>query len=190
MFRCLVAVVLLALPGVAAAEALVGLVIGVSDGDTLTLLDDSKQQHKVRLDGIDAPEAGQAYGGRAKQSLAALAFDRRAEATCPKTDRYGRRVCKVVVGGVDVGLEQIRRGMAWHFKRYENEQGAEDRAAYSAAEEEARQAGRGLWRDRSPVPPWEWREGRRRPQQTAASSFGQAVLSASHVGLPMPSPPA
>jgi endonuclease YncB( thermonuclease family) len=170
MRRYFLAVILCALAGVAVAETLTGLIVGVTDGDTLTLLDDSKQQHKIRLDGIDAPEKAQPFGNRSKQSLALLAFDHRAEATCPKTDRYGRQVCKVTVGGADVALEQIRRGMAWHFKRYEKEQRLEDREAYAAAEIEARQAGRGLWRDRNPVPPWEWRAGRRKPQPTAASS--------------------
>jgi len=160
-------VCLIAAASVSAQSTLSGFVVGVTDGDTLTLLDDSKQQHRIRLDGIDAPESGQPFGNRAKQSLAALAFDRRAEATCAKTDRYERRICKVTVGRVDLGLEQIRRGLAWHLKRYESEQSAEDRAAYAAAEAEARQSGRGLWRDRMPVPPWEWREGRRKPQQTA-----------------------
>jgi len=155
-----VAIAIFCLVAATAASAqtiLVGLVVGVTDGDTITLLDDDKRQHKIRLDGIDAPESAQPFGNRAKQSLSALAFDRRAQANCPKTDRYGRQVCRVLVGGVDVGLEQVRRGMAWHFKRYEREQSEQERAAYAAAEDEARQAGRGLWRDRMPVPPWEWR---------------------------------
>jgi len=173
----------------ATAEAqttLTGLVIGITDGDTITLLDDAKQQHKITLDGIDAPEKAQPFGNRAKQSLAILAFDRRVKANCPKTDRYGRQVCKVLVGSVDIGLEQVRRGMAWHFKPYENEQSAEDRVAYAAAEDEARAAGRGLWRDRMPVPPWDWRDGRRKRQQTAASSVDRDVVSASRISLPVP----
>jgi len=151
-----------------------GRVVSVTDGDTITLLDDSKQQHKIRLDGIDAPEVGQPFGNRSKQSLADLAFDLRAEAICPKIGRYGRKVCKVSIAGADVGLAQIQRGMAWHFKRYEREQSEQDRAAYAAAEIEAREAGRGLWRDRMPVPPWEWREGRRKQQQTAATAGADA----------------
>jgi endonuclease YncB( thermonuclease family) len=175
MRRYFFAVTLCALTGVASPQAtLTGLVVGVTDGDTLTLLDDSKQQHQIRLAGIDAPESGQPFGNRAKQSLAALAFARRAEVNRPKTDRCGRRVCKVTVGGVDVGLERIRRGMAWHFTRHEKEQSAEDRATYAAAEIEARQAGRGLWRDRMPVPPWEWREGQRKRQPTAATVGAEA----------------
>jgi len=117
------------------------------------LFADSKQQHKIRLAGIDAPESGQPFGDRAKQSLAARAFDRRAEVNCQKTDRCGRRVREVTVGGIDVGLEQNRRGMAWRIAWHEKEQSAEDRATYATAEIEARQAGRGLSRDQMPAPP-------------------------------------
>ena len=138
-----------------------GRIVGVTDGDTLTLLDVSNTQHKIRLDGIDAPESGQPFGNRAKQSLSDLAFSRDAKAACPKVDRYKRRVCKVTVSGIDVGLEQIRRGMAWHFKRYEQEQSEQDRRAYAAAENEARANRRGLWSDIDPVAPWEWRGTRR-----------------------------
>ena len=131
--------------------------MSVADGDTVTLLDGEERQHKVRLDGIDAPEKGQAFGDRSKQSLSELAYGRDARADCQKTDKYGREVCKVYVDGEDVGLEQIKRGMAWHFKRYEREQRPEDRRAYADAEVEARKAKRGLWRDSQPVPPWDFR---------------------------------
>jgi len=83
-------------------------------------------------------------------------------------------IAQTKTGSSEAGLDQIRRGLAWHFKQYENEQGAEDRAAYVAADAEARQAGRGLWRDRTPVPPWEWREGRRKPQRTASGGLVSA----------------
>jgi endonuclease YncB( thermonuclease family) len=151
------AVLLMFVTGCAAQTGLTGRVVGVSDGDTITVLDAGKTQHKIRIDGIDAPESGQPFGQRAKESLSGLAFGKDADAHCPKTDRYGRRVCRVLVDGVDVGLEQIRRGMAWHFKRYEREQSAQDRAAYAQAEQEARAGRAGLWRDAGPLPPWEWR---------------------------------
>jgi endonuclease YncB( thermonuclease family) len=84
----------------------------VLDGDTITVLDDSKTQHKIRFAGIDAPETGQAFGEPSKQSLSAFVFQKRVEARCHKQDRYGREVCAVYVGPRDVGLEQIRQGMA------------------------------------------------------------------------------
>jgi endonuclease YncB( thermonuclease family) len=124
-------------PSAFAAEA-IGTVIGVSDGDTLTLLDASKNRHRIRLDGIDAPERSQPYGQRARQSLANLAHGRPAQAHCPKTDRYGRAVCRVTVDGVDVGLEQIKRGLAWHYVRYANEQSVVERSTYEQAERAAR----------------------------------------------------
>jgi len=88
----------------------VGRVVGVTDGDTIRLLDEGKTQHVVRLGSIDAPERGQPFGRAAKDALSTLAFDLQAEARCWKRDRYGREVCAVFVGGRDVGLEMVREG--------------------------------------------------------------------------------
>jgi endonuclease YncB( thermonuclease family) len=93
-----------------ASETRTGRVVAIADGDTLTLLDASKVQHRIRLDGIDAPEAKQAFGNRARQSLAELAHQQEAVAGCHKIDKYKRQVCVVRVNGIDVGLEQIKRG--------------------------------------------------------------------------------
>jgi endonuclease YncB( thermonuclease family) len=95
-----------------------GRVVGISDGDTITVLDADRKQHKIRINGIDVPERGQAFGERSKQNLSALVFQKRVEARCHKRDRYGREVCAVFVSLRDVGLEQIRQGMAWHYKEY------------------------------------------------------------------------
>ncbi len=145
---------------VAAAE-LEGTIVAVADGDTVTLLDADRRQHRIRLDGIDAPERTQPYGQRARQSLTELAHGRAAHLDCPKTDRYGRAVCRVVVDGVDVGLEQIRRGYAWHYVKYANEQRAVDRAAYARAESHARSNNSGLWSFSDPSPPWDYRRARK-----------------------------
>ena len=150
------AVIALAAPlGVTAAE-FEGMIVGVADGDTVTLLDASKT-HRIRLDGIDAPERTQPHGQRARQSLAQLAHGRAAHADCPKIDRYGRAVCRVTVDGVDVGLEQIRRGFAWHYVKYAHEQRPADRADYARAESSARSAHSGLWSFSDPTPPWDHR---------------------------------
>ena len=114
-------------------------VVGVSDGDTITMLDDGKIQHKVGLAGIDAPERGQAFGERSRQSLSALVFQKRVEVRCHKK-------------------EQIRLGMAWHYKEYQHEQTTQDRLVYRDEEESARARRVGLWTDAKPVPPWEWRK--------------------------------
>jgi endonuclease YncB( thermonuclease family) len=144
----------------AAVLHLHGEVVAVADGDTVTVLDAARVRHRVRLLAIDAPESGQAYGAVSAASLKDLAYRRHVVAHCVDTDRYGRSVCQLFVAGVDVGLEQIRRGMAWHFARYAQHQTASDRQKYHAAEAEARAAGRGLWREPRPVPPWVWRATR------------------------------
>lgn len=138
-----------------------GAVVGVSDGDTITVLDDAHSQHKVRLAGIDAPEKGQAFGSRSKQSLSDCAFGHRAVVVGSKLDRYGRLVGKVLVDGADCNLRQVERGLAWHYKQYQREQPREDRDAYSQAEERARERRAGLWLDSDPEPPWDYRRQRR-----------------------------
>ena len=151
----------LASPLAALSAERYGTVVGISDGDTLTLLDANKTQYRIRLDGIDAPERTQPHGQRARQSLVALAHGRAARADCPKVDRYGRAVCRVIIDGVDVGLEQIRRGYAWHYVKYAHEQRGTERASYSRAESEARSANAGLWSFSDPVPPWNYRRAPR-----------------------------
>ena len=141
----------------AVAETFVGRVVGIADGDTITLLDSANGQHKIRLAGIDAPEKAQPFGNVSRQHLARLVFNRGAVAECPKRDRYGRQVCLVRVDGVDVALAQIEAGLAWWYRKYAKEQSAQDRATYAAVEQDAQESRRGLWRDKDPVPPWEWR---------------------------------
>jgi endonuclease YncB( thermonuclease family) len=149
-----------ALPLAALADV-EGQVVGVSDGDTITVLDAALVQHKVRLAGIDAPEKGQAFGARAKQSLSECAFGHRAHVEGEKIDRYRRLVGKVLVQGVDCNLRQVQAGLAWHYKGYQREQSPRDRTAYAQAEEKARDERAGLWRDLAPQPPWDYRRERR-----------------------------
>lgn len=145
----------------ASAGTFSGTVVGITDGDTVTVLDAANRQHKVRLSGIDAPEKSQPYGNASRQHLARLVFDQDVTVVSYKTDRYGRTVGKVLMDGTDANLEQIRAGLAWHYKQYEREQEAADREAYATEEEEARLARRGLWRQSQAVPPWEYRWMRR-----------------------------
>ena len=84
-------------------------------------------------------------------------LQKRVEARCHKKDRYGREVCAVYEGLRDVGLEEIRQGMAWHYKEYQHEQPTQDRLVYRDEEESAKARRVGLWKDPKPVPPWEWR---------------------------------
>lgn len=159
--RLLLCLCLAVLP--ATAEQLQGRVVGVADGDTLTLLDAARVQHKVRLAGIDAPEKGQAFGQRAKESLAELVAGQTVTVETHKQDRYGRAVGKVLLDDRDVNLEQIERGLAWFYRQYQSELTPDDRERYAAAEVQAREQRLGLWlwQDKAPMPPWEWRKERR-----------------------------
>jgi endonuclease YncB( thermonuclease family) len=180
--RAVVAGVLLVLGGVACADSLLGRVVGVTDGDTVTVLDAAKVQHKVRLVGIDAPEKAQPFGERSKENLSRLVFGRDVRVDWRKTDRYGRLVGTVWVASpdgpcrqrpdcaktLDAGLAQLTVGLAWHYKKYASEQEPQQRGQYAFAEEEARAKRAGLWRDPNPVPPWEWRGAKRSSNENHA----------------------
>lgn len=153
--------VALATSPVSFAESYSGLVVSVADGDTVTVLDGANQQHKVRLAGIDAPEKAQAYGNVSRQHLAQLVFRKRVAIEYEKQDRYQREVGKVLVAGKDANLEQIKAGLAWHYKKYEREQSLADRRNYSDAEHVAAAAQQGLWQHPNPVPPWDFRKAKR-----------------------------
>jgi endonuclease YncB( thermonuclease family) len=130
-------------------------VIAVSDGDTLTTRCVSGQEKvhvQIRLAEVDAPELGQAYGRRSKRHLSDICFNKAANVRALSHDRYGRTVARVVCAGTDAGAAQVAAGMAWVFDRY-----VEDRRLYDV-QHEAKAAGRGLWSERSPLPPWEWRQ--------------------------------
>jgi endonuclease YncB( thermonuclease family) len=136
----------------AQAASFSGKVVGVADGDTLTVLTASKKQHKIRLAEIDAPEKHQPFGSKSKQSLSDLCFGKEAEVTPFVKDRYKRIVAPVKCAGVDANAEQVNRGMAWVYRRY-----AKDHDLY-VLEHGAKAGKRGLWADSSPTPPWQWRK--------------------------------
>ena len=143
------------------AATLAGRVVGVSDGDTVTVLTAENRQFKIRLSGIDAPEKKQPFGAHAKATLARQLFGQPVVVEWSKTDRYGRIVGKIEVDGVDANLEQVREGSAWVYTRYLRELPAEDRSLYLEVERQAKSERRGLWRDSEPEPPWQWRKERR-----------------------------
>jgi endonuclease YncB( thermonuclease family) len=142
---------------VASAETITGRVVGVTDGDTITILNARGQQFKIRLSGIDAPEKGQSFGNRAKESLSEMVFSKQVVVESSKEDRYRRKVGKVKHDDTDVNLEQVRKGMAWHYTAYAKEQAPADREAYANAEAEAKALRRGLWRETTQSAPWEVR---------------------------------
>lgn len=126
-------------------------VVGVADGDTITVLRDGRVQITVRLDGIDCPEGGQAFSNRAKEFTSDLVFGQVVTLEPRDKDRYGRTVARVYVDGFDVGLALVKAGLAWHFKRYSTDD------TLAQAEIAAREGKRGLWADPHAIAPWDYR---------------------------------
>ncbi len=139
------------------AASLTGKVVKITDGDTLYVLDANYQEHKIRLAGIDAPERKQAYGLASRKHLASIVAGKQVTIEYQKRDRYGRIVGKVLIDGRDACLEQVKAGLAWHYKKYQHEQSLEDQRLYADAENQARDERLGLWRENNPMPPWEHR---------------------------------
>jgi len=120
---------------------------------------------RIRLQGIDAPERTMAYSQISRRHLRELVINQVVTFDAERLDSFGRTVAVVrLQDGSDVCLAQITAGLAWHFKKYQDEQSDEDRAAYAAAEAMAKAARRGLWRIASPMPPWEFREAQRQSE--------------------------
>ncbi len=164
MDRAILAVLaflLLAAP-TAFADTLTGKVVNVVDGDSITVLDNTNTQHRIRLQGIDAPERKQAFGNASRKHLATLVAGKEVTVKWDKRDRYRRIVGFVIVDGKDINLVQLKVGMAWFYRYYQKELSAEDRRRYAQAEDEARANKKGLWQDKNPMPP----SGYRRRQKS------------------------
>ncbi len=131
-------------------KALEGKVIAVADGDTLSIIENLRL-HRIRLEGIDAPESGQAWGTQAKKALSEKVFGQQVTVKWKTKDKYSRVLGHVYLGDRWVNKELIEEGMAWHYKQYSSD------ADLDLAEKVARAEPRGLWRDFAPVPPWEYR---------------------------------
>ena len=139
-----------------------GVVVGVADGETITVLDDRRQQHKVRFAFIDAPEKAQPFGTKAKQVLSDKLYRQQVRVEVLEQDRYGRNVGRIWLGDEDVNLGQLRAGYAWHYQQYARKgQSAQEFSRYEQAEQVARQQRLGLWHDTDPVPPWDFRRQQR-----------------------------
>lgn len=133
-----------------------GQVVRVSDGDTVSVLDKDNEQHKVRLYGIDTPERDQPRGRDAARALAKLVEGRTVGVVVVEKDDYGRIVGTVFHDDANVNLALVAAGHAWWYRYY-----APQNRQLQAAEQDARDLGLGLWADPDPVPPWDWRRGRR-----------------------------
>lgn len=141
------------------AEILTGRVVGITDGDTITVLDANRQQYKIWLMGSDAPEHDQAFGERSRQNLASLVFGKNVSIEWRKKHRK-RLIGKVAVSGVDANLEQVKAGMAWWYERYRKEQAPDDQRRYEQAQLNAQLKRTGLWADKNAMPPWDWRKAK------------------------------
>lgn len=149
-------IALIAFAGIANAETYSGRVVGVTDGDTITVLTGGREQ-KIRLADIDAPESGQPFGSAAKQSLSGLVFGKEVTISGTSKDRYGRLIGRVHVGPTDVNLELVKQGMAWAYREYTHD------AGIISAESRARVQAIGIWSIDDQTPPWEWRHGGAEP---------------------------
>lgn len=138
-----------------------GLVVSVHDGDTITILIDSQQQEKIRLNEIDAPELSQPYGRSAKQALSALIYRKTVTVNVDGVDQYGRTLGRVYLDKTDVNAELVRLGAAWVYRRYSHDQNLIE------LEAEAKRASMGLWSlpTANQIPPWEWRKAARARHQ-------------------------
>lgn len=132
--------------------ALLCLVVGISDGDTIKVRCPDQPQMAVRLAEIDAPEKAQPFGQRSKSLLSTLCFRKPAEVRPSSRDRYGRTIARVTCAGTDANVAMVRAGMAWAYTRYLTD------PRIQALEFVARRERLGLWADAHPVPPWEWRK--------------------------------
>lgn len=159
----------LAFPIPTRADAIVGKVIRVMDGDTILVDGPNGLRQSVRIAGIDAPEDAQPYGRESRENLARLVSVGEVRADCPKLDHRTSVVCKVWAHPtdcptcertIDLGLAQISAGMAWWYRRYELEQSPKERTRYQSEEKTARDNRRGLWAGEHPVAPWIWRRER------------------------------
>ena len=139
----------------AKTKVIIGRCTKVSDGDTITVLDSEKVQHKVRLDRIDAPEKKQAFGEKSKQHLSEMVFGKDVRVEWQKKDRYQRILGIVFIGEKDVNLQMVKDGFAWHYKFYDKT------PAYAQAALDAREKKIGLWVDPNPIEPYEFRKSKK-----------------------------
>lgn len=140
----------------AQGETINGRVVGVSDGDTLTILDASNTQFKIRLAAIDAPEKSQPFGQRGKQKLSDLCYGKNVSVRAVSIDRYGRTVGDIDCAGINANEGMVQSGLAWVYRKY-----AKGYEHLYALEDEARITKRGLWVDSNPIAPWDWRKTKR-----------------------------
>jgi len=141
---------------------LLGTVVAVHDGDTITLQNESGQK-KIRLAGIDAPELKQPYGVESRSLLRQAVLDKSVLVETSRNDKYGRVIVKVTLDGQDINLKQIQSGGAWVYREYLKEFSKDEKAIYLAAESDSKRNSVGIWNDVLPLAPWEFRRKKVNP---------------------------
>ena len=126
-------------------------VVAVHDGDTITVR--STETVKIRLDGVDAPELKQPHGQASKQALSGLVFGKTVEVIPKNKDRYGRTVAQIKANGLDINNEMVRTGAVWWYEQY-----ARHDTVKQQLQSDAQAAKIGLWADKLPQPPWDFRK--------------------------------
>jgi endonuclease YncB( thermonuclease family) len=182
LFKCFLiplALVCCFVPAYGSDFTLQGTVKRVTDGDTVHLLTENATKFKIRLLGIDAPESNQSFGPESTQHLINLLQSERITARCVGVDKYKRSLCKLFIKDVDLNLEQVKSGMAWHYKAYASSQSKSDQDIYATAEIEARQSRAGLWVSNLTTPPWEFRKGPKTVKQTSDASKSPGIVKMS-----------
>ncbi|MFW2306459.1 thermonuclease family protein [Aliarcobacter butzleri] len=124
----------------------------VSDGDTITILTSDKTQYKIRLNDIDAPEKKQAFGNKSKDNLAKYIAGKTVKVEYKSKDKYKRILGTIYYNNIDINLQQVKDGFAWVYKKYSKNQD------YYNAEKVSRENKKGLWIDKNPIAPWEFRK--------------------------------
>lgn len=168
------ALLLFLVPFIACCQILSGKVVRVADGDTVTLLDSTNTQIRIRLYGIDCPESKQDFGQVAKRFASDLCFGQPIKVEVRDIDRYGRTVGIIwVQDTLNVNLELLKAGLAWHYKQYDKT------PEYAKAEENAREKKLGLWKQPNAIAPWEFRRLRKKANQEKAKMTSKNKKTAS-----------
>lgn len=154
----------------AGAATISGKVVGVSDGDTITIVDSRKKQHRIRFYGIDCPETGQPFGSNAKTFTSRSCFGKQVTVTVKDTDSYGRTVGVITVDRTNLNLALVNEGLAWWYRRY----APRDRNL-QAAELQAQRKKKGIWSQSNPVAPWDWRQQGNRSSASSKRSATKAL---------------
>jgi micrococcal nuclease len=173
--RCIFILSVLILNHAFASDTITGKVVSIADGDTITVLDSGKTQHKIRLYGVDCPESHQDYGWKAKEFTSNMVFGQTVSVKVMDTDRYGRTVGIVNIGSETLNEELVKNGMAWFYGQYCK---ASFCSQWNQYQDTARSRKIGLWSMSNSIPPWEFRRG-----EKSKSSAGEVTQGTPQIGV-------